>query len=412
MPNNTLRILSEFTYDPPTIHRGYAGRRSTSTSATGRIAAKPVTRGDEGHLHRRARLRPVAAVARRAATTPRGTRPKTRSSSPPARAAASPSTPAPANRSSSRISPLTDVVIDSNVGRLLRPATSSSPAGTPSRFRASRRTHEVIVVHRRRQRGTVHDRRGARGLPGRHPRPRPMAARPCSPRRQRNATSSPSVTAGRGAEHTRMGCLNFSLYDRKRQDLRSSRPGAAASAPSSATRASRRWSCAPRPSRGDSQPSRRLRRLIAQTGAAMNQEIARVRPGPEPDAPAGAPPYLVEIMDDYDLLPVHNFRFGGHPDTPKIDGDVWESALHPGSARTAAGTAARWPAPTPSTATELKTGPYKGQMRHRRRPGVRDGRRRRLQLRHLRADADPGDQLLLRHLRHRHHLLRHADWPS
>ena len=26
--------------------------------------------------------------------------------------------------------------------------------------------------------------------------------------------------------------------------------------------------------------------------------------------------HLVEIMNDYDLLPVHNYRFGSHPDAP------------------------------------------------------------------------------------------------
>ncbi len=34
--------------------------------------------------------------------------------------------------------------------------------------------------------------------------------------------------------------------------------------------------------------------------------------------------YLVQIMDDYDLLPVKNFQYGAHPETPKINGDVWE----------------------------------------------------------------------------------------
>jgi aldehyde:ferredoxin oxidoreductase len=33
---------------------------------------------------------------------------------------------------------------------------------------------------------------------------------------------------------------------------------------------------------------------------------------------------LTEIMNDYDLLPVHNFRYGSHPETHKIDSKVWE----------------------------------------------------------------------------------------
>ena len=35
--------------------------------------------------------------------------------------------------------------------------------------------------------------------------------------------------------------------------------------------------------------------------------------------------HLVEIMDEYDLLPTCNYRFGRHPDTPNIDSSVWRS---------------------------------------------------------------------------------------
>jgi len=40
--------------------------------------------------------------------------------------------------------------------------------------------------------------------------------------------------------------------------------------------------------------------------------------------------HLVEIMDDYDLLPVHNYRFGKHPDTPKIASHVFKAAFSQG----------------------------------------------------------------------------------
>ena len=35
--------------------------------------------------------------------------------------------------------------------------------------------------------------------------------------------------------------------------------------------------------------------------------------------------HLTNVMNDYDLLPVHNFKFGSHPDAYKIRGDVWKS---------------------------------------------------------------------------------------
>jgi aldehyde:ferredoxin oxidoreductase len=35
--------------------------------------------------------------------------------------------------------------------------------------------------------------------------------------------------------------------------------------------------------------------------------------------------HLTLVMNDYDLLPVNNFKFGSHPDAVKISGDVWKS---------------------------------------------------------------------------------------
>ena len=40
--------------------------------------------------------------------------------------------------------------------------------------------------------------------------------------------------------------------------------------------------------------------------------------------------HLVETMDAYDLLPVHNFQYGKHPDTPKIDSTVWDKRFTQG----------------------------------------------------------------------------------
>ena len=37
--------------------------------------------------------------------------------------------------------------------------------------------------------------------------------------------------------------------------------------------------------------------------------------------------HLVEIMDAYDLLPTHNYKFGAHEDTPKIDSSVWTAMV-------------------------------------------------------------------------------------
>ena len=40
--------------------------------------------------------------------------------------------------------------------------------------------------------------------------------------------------------------------------------------------------------------------------------------------------HLVEIMNDYDLLPVHNYRFGSHPDAQRISSQVWDKLFTQG----------------------------------------------------------------------------------
>ena len=116
--------------------------------------------------------------------------------------------------------------------------------------------------------------------------------------------------------------------------------------------------------------------------------------------------HLVEVMDAYDLLPVHNFQFGKHPDIDKIASTVWEKRFTQGILD---GCWYGCPMACAKGADghEVLTGPYKGHMVHGGRPRVRDVRRPRVQLRHLRPRLDPRVELLLRHLRHRHHLLRH-----
>lgn len=69
---------------------------------------------------------------------------------------------------------------------------------------------------------------------------------------------------------------------------------------------------------------------------------------------------IIEVMDQYDLLPTHNYKFGSHPDTPKISSKVFTAMI---TQNTPDGC---WYGCSMSCAKavdhfELKTGPYKGQ---------------------------------------------------
>jgi len=70
--------------------------------------------------------------------------------------------------------------------------------------------------------------------------------------------------------------------------------------------------------------------------------------------------HLVEIMNDYDLLPVHNYKYGSHKDAGKIDSEVWKSRFSQGTPDGC------WIGCTMGCAKSvqnfiLKSGPYKGQ---------------------------------------------------
>ena len=39
---------------------------------------------------------------------------------------------------------------------------------------------------------------------------------------------------------------------------------------------------------------------------------------------------IVEVMDHFDLLPTHNFKYGSHDETPKIDSSVWKEKFTQG----------------------------------------------------------------------------------
>lgn len=69
---------------------------------------------------------------------------------------------------------------------------------------------------------------------------------------------------------------------------------------------------------------------------------------------------IVEVMDKYDLLPVHNYKFGSHPDTYKIDSKVLKEKYFTQGAADACWKGCSMACAKAVDGFELKTGPYKG----------------------------------------------------
>ncbi len=167
-----------------------------------------------------------------------------------------------------------------------------------------------------------------------------------------------AVSAGSGADHSRFGCLNFSYYDRRRKEQRFKQAGRGGIGTVFRDKGIKALVVKTDPVRADSNHPADSER-IARVGTKMHREIftyddeqCRMR--------RRGTTYLVQIMNDYDLLPTHNFRYGSHEEAPKINGDVWEARFTQGMPEGC------WYGCTLSCSHavdgyELRTGPYKGE---------------------------------------------------
>jgi len=173
-----------------------------------------------------------------------------------------------------------------------------------------------------------------------------------------NPRSISVVSSGPGAEHTLMGCLNISWYDPVRGVHRLKQAG--------------------RGGIGTVMRNKRVKAivvkysgkitvesngpvdaaLVKETGIAHNREIRALDPKQNEMAIIGSP-QLVSAMNNFDLLPVDNFRFGCHSEAEKLGREVYRNKFD-------AGFDGCWMGCSMSCAHvvkdfELKTGPYKGQ---------------------------------------------------
>ena len=170
-----------------------------------------------------------------------------------------------------------------------------------------------------------------------------------------------SVTAGSGADHTLIGCLNVSLYDTRRQHVRVKQAGRGGSGTVFRDKRIKALVVKSPAVKGDSNQPADLTR-VKQVGRKMNREILEQDPLQNKMSVTGTA-MLVDIMDAHDLLPVHNFKYGTHPETPKIGVDVWEERFVQGlpdgcwygCSLACAHTVEKY---------VVRTGPYEGQQAH------------------------------------------------
>jgi len=166
------------------------------------------------------------------------------------------------------------------------------------------------------------------------------------------------VTAGQGADYSRYAALNFSWYDLRRAKVRIKQAGRGGTGRVFRHKKIKAIVVKYSSMKGDSNNPADMS-LIREVGVRMNKEITTLDPLQNNMRGIGTG-HLPPIMNSFDLLPVHNFRFGKHKDAGVYDSTVWEQTF------TQKMPDGCWYGCTMSCAHGvdnfvLKTGPYSGQ---------------------------------------------------
>jgi len=248
------------------------------------------------------------------------------------------------------ISPLTDSVMDSNVGGYF--GSYLKFAGWDALEIQGKAKSEVIIFNDGDEGKVVIE--GAEGLPSETHKIAEILTEKYGGKDKRSVSV---VSAGPGAEHTRFGCLNFSWYDLPRKIVRYKQAGRGGTGTvlrdkkvkAIVVKFSKLTAESNNPADLD---------LLKQIGPAYNKEIRTLDPKQHKMAVVGTT-HLVDIMNDFDLLPTKNFKFGSHPEALKLGEEVYGKKFHPGFDGCWVGCAVACAHGVKDF--ELKTGPYKGQ---------------------------------------------------
>lgn len=130
------------------------------------------------------------------------------------------------------------------------------------------------------------------------------------------------VSSGSAAEHSLIGMLNFSFYDPRRKKVRLKQAGRGGIGTVFRNKRIKALVCKIPGVKGNLNNVVDLE-AIMERGKRFNREIRDLDDQQCQMRQVGTA-HLMEIMNDHDLLPVHNYKFGSHPDSYKIDSSVWK----------------------------------------------------------------------------------------
>ncbi|MEJ5225905.1 MAG: aldehyde ferredoxin oxidoreductase C-terminal domain-containing protein, partial [Anaerolineales bacterium] len=136
------------------------------------------------------------------------------------------------------------------------------------------------------------------------------------------------LSAGQAAEHIRYALINSTWYDVRRKEVRLKQAGRGGAGRVFRDKRIKAIVVKFTDMGGDLNGVADMA-LIRKAGQRINKEIAELDDKQNQMRKVGTA-NIVEIMDHFDLLPTHNFRYGSHPDTHKIDSSVWKKMFTQG----------------------------------------------------------------------------------
>lgn len=165
------------------------------------------------------------------------------------------------------------------------------------------------------------------------------------------------VSTGSAADNSLIGMLNFSFYDPKRKKVRLKQAGRGGIGTVFRDKKIKALVCKVPGVKGNLNNVVDLE-AIRERGRRFNREMRELDDSQCQMKQVGTA-HLMEIMNDHDLLPVNNYKFGSHPDIANIDSNAWKKKFTQGVPDGC------WIGCNMSCAKavddyEVKTGPYAG----------------------------------------------------
>ena len=165
------------------------------------------------------------------------------------------------------------------------------------------------------------------------------------------------VSAGTAADNSLIGMLNFSFFDSKRKVTRLKQAGRGGIGTVFRDKGIRALVAKSKGVKGNLNNVVDLE-IIMERGRKFNREMRELDDSQAEMRTKGTA-HLTNVMNDYDLLPTNNFKFGNHPDAAKIHSNIYKERFTQGVPDGC------WIGCNMSCAKgvdnyELRTGPYKG----------------------------------------------------